>query len=109
MTSALPFAGCFAVGHQWALRATHSPKPNHWDPGTSSKLNRSIRVTGFVMPRSKLNLVGCSVLYAILAQTAATQQPLATSDVDWPMYRHDSAGTGYSTLSQINTRNVGTL
>ena len=28
---------------------------------------------------------------------------------DWPMYRHDLAGTGYSPLAQITTSNVGTL
>ncbi len=28
---------------------------------------------------------------------------------DWPMYRHDQAGTGYSPLTQITPRNVGRL
>jgi len=28
---------------------------------------------------------------------------------DWPLYRHDLAGTGYSPLSQITTQNVGGL
>ncbi len=33
----------------------------------------------------------------------------AQTGADWPMYRRDYAGTGYSPLSQIDTRNVGTL
>src|SRR5713101_6942303 len=28
---------------------------------------------------------------------------------DWPMYRHDLAGTGYSPLTQLNTKNVAML
>jgi quinoprotein glucose dehydrogenase len=28
---------------------------------------------------------------------------------DWPSYRHDAAGTGYSSLDEINTRNVSRL
>src|SRR5262245_46569958 len=32
-----------------------------------------------------------------------------TSSDDWPMYRHDKAGTGYSPLSQITVRNVAQL
>jgi glucose dehydrogenase len=31
------------------------------------------------------------------------------SGSDWPMYRRDYAGTGYSPLAQINTRNVSSL
>src|SRR5262245_20574806 len=59
--------------------------------------------------RSKLNVLGRVIIVGVLAQTAATQQRPATPDPDWPMYRHDYAGTGYSALSQIDTRNVGTL
>ena len=31
------------------------------------------------------------------------------SAFDWPMYRHDQAGTGYSPLTQIDARNVASL
>ena len=34
---------------------------------------------------------------------------LAQSTVDWPMYNRDLAGTRYSSLTQINTRNVARL
>ena len=44
---------------------------------------------------------------SVLGQIGLTQQ--AQSNNDWPMYRHDYAGTGYSPLSQINTRNVSNL
>lgn len=45
-----------------------------------------------------------SVLPALLlAQATKTQ------DADWPMYNRDLAGTRYSPLTQINTRNVAQL
>ena len=51
-----------------------------------------------------------TLLCFLLGQSGATpQRSTATAGADWPMYRHDSAGTGYSTLAQINTRNVANL
>jgi glucose dehydrogenase len=38
---------------------------------------------------------------------AAAQAQKTTGD--WPMYRHDPAGTGYSALKQINAKNVTNL
>lgn len=50
------------------------------------------------------------VLSMLLAQCVATQQAATTTiGTDWPMYRHDEAGTGYSPLAQIDTRNVAKL
>jgi glucose dehydrogenase len=51
-----------------------------------------------------------AMLSALLAQSGGTR-PDATrqSLADWPMYRHDDAGTGYSPLAQINTGNVASL
>src|ERR1044072_6930568 len=58
-------------------------------------------------PRRMASAVVGTALVVLLAQTAGTQQsPTAT---DWPSYRHDEAGTGYSPLRQINTGNVATL
>src|SRR5205823_12357688 len=37
------------------------------------------------------------------------EQSTETAGANWPMYRHDSASTGYSTLAKINTRNVANL
>jgi glucose dehydrogenase len=52
----------------------------------------------------------CVVLAVVAARSGRAQQtPSAASDGDWPMYRHDLAGTGYSPLAQINATNVGTL
>ena len=45
------------------------------------------------------------MLSALSAPAARAQQP----DADWPMYRRDLAGTGYSPLKQINTGNVTKL
>src|SRR5215472_10255333 len=42
--------------------------------------------------------------------TLAVGAPLlAQSSGDWPMYNHDLAGTRYSPLTQISTRNVANL
>lgn len=46
----------------------------------------------------------------LLVLTGRSQQgTTAAKGTDWPMYRHDLAGTGYSPLAQIDTKNVGRL
>ena len=56
------------------------------------------------------SVAGGAVFTILLVQSAGTQQQ-GTEKIggDWPMYRHDLAGTGYSPLVQVNTRNVATL
>src|SRR3989442_206555 len=55
-------------------------------------------------------MFGGVVLSVLLVQSGATQQKTAPPPAgDWPMYRHDVAGTGYSALKQIDTTNVATL
>jgi glucose dehydrogenase len=61
-------------------------------------------------------LVCGTMLAVLIAQSGGTRQAAATrqttkpsSSADWPMYRHDPAGTGYSPLAQIDTRNVANL
>jgi quinoprotein glucose dehydrogenase len=61
-------------------------------------------------------LVCSTMLSVLLAQSGVTRQATGTrqgtktnSSADWPMYRHDPAGTGYSALAQIDTRNVASL
>jgi quinoprotein glucose dehydrogenase len=49
--------------------------------------------------------IGCAPLLALVV-SCTTHQPSAT---DWPTYLHDSGGTHYSPLAQINTRNVTQL
>jgi quinoprotein glucose dehydrogenase len=57
-----------------------------------------------------VNVSGGALFTVLLAQSGITQQrPAETSSNDWPMYRHDFAGTGYSPLAQINTKNVASL
>ena len=48
---------------------------------------------------------GATILVALLA--TASQAQFAAGD--WPFYRHDVEGTGYSALKQINATNVATL
>jgi quinoprotein glucose dehydrogenase len=61
-------------------------------------------------------LAGVSVLVMLavpFSQPGHAQQPRAAAapktGADWPMYRHDYAGTGYSPLTQIDAKNVSTL
>src|SRR4051794_6914023 len=61
-------------------------------------------------------IVGGWVLIA-LVQAGGAQQRTAPPPVsattpaagDWPSHRHDAAGTGFSPLTQINTKNVSAL
>jgi quinoprotein glucose dehydrogenase len=53
-------------------------------------------------------LAAAVVSTTILAPSAETQTAKAVSG-DWPLYRHDTAGTGYSPLAQITTQNVSGL
>jgi quinoprotein glucose dehydrogenase len=53
---------------------------------------------------------GSLVLVALFAEPhAARQQRLPPAGGDWPVYRHDHAGTGSSPLSQIDATNVARL
>ena len=54
---------------------------------------------------------GSLVLLALFAEpyAALQQRPAAPGNGDWPMYRHDYAGTGASPLSQIDAGNVARL
>ncbi len=49
-------------------------------------------------------------LLAVLFTASGGAQPRGATTVgDWPMYRHDLAGTGHSPLTQITPANVATL
>jgi quinoprotein glucose dehydrogenase len=51
-----------------------------------------------------------ALLTIFLGVSGDAQRPAAvTNRGDWPMYRHDLAGTGYSPLTQITLANVATL
>src|ERR1700704_2256335 len=78
-----------------------------------------------------MSVSGGALLMILLAHSAGTQQqptekiggdpstirqgqtgsgsPRAAPSGAWPMYRHDLAGTGYSPLTEVNTKNVSTL
>jgi quinoprotein glucose dehydrogenase len=60
-----------------------------------------------------ITLAGGTMVAGLAAQTggarSAAAGPVAPAATDWPMYRHDQAGTGYSPLTQIDARNVATL
>jgi quinoprotein glucose dehydrogenase len=52
----------------------------------------------------------CSLVAVVATQIRGAQPPPPrAADADWPLYRHDSAGTGHSNLSSITPGNVATL
>ena len=54
-------------------------------------------------------LVTTAVTALLLASAGLAQAPSSGSATDWPMYRHDAAGTGFSPLAQINSSTVAKL
>ena len=54
-------------------------------------------------------LLSGAILTTLSGRAVRTQQTAAPSGADWPMYRRDYSGTGYSPLTQINTKNVSSL
>ena len=54
-------------------------------------------------------LIGALLAAFFTASSHAQQRTAARTDADWPMYRHDLAGTGYSRLTQITPANVARL
>ena len=61
--------------------------------------------------RPRITLLAAALLAPVfLASARAVVQPRAPrADADWPMFRHDAAGSGHSTLAQITAANVGKL
>ena len=56
-----------------------------------------------------MNLAGGTMMAVLAAQSGASRPSATNPAFDWPMYRHDLAGTAYSPLTQIDARNVATL
>ncbi len=62
-----------------------------------------------------IGLAGAAIVSAFLAQSGGAQQkgaakqPARAPGGDWPLYRHDTAGTGYSPLAQITVQNAASL
>ena len=60
-------------------------------------------------PRLMPLLAGLLTSALATPSVVVEQVPPAAGDGNWPMFRHDSAGTGYSPLAQITADNVGKL
>src|SRR5919106_6847101 len=56
-----------------------------------------------------MNASGGVILTVVLVQSGGAGQSPAAQSGDWPMYRGDVAGSGYSPLTQINPSNVAKL
>jgi quinoprotein glucose dehydrogenase len=54
-------------------------------------------------------LLAGTLMSVAMVQSQAPQQPPAAASGDWPTFRHDNAGTGYSPLTDINASNVSRL
>src|SRR5262249_38746905 len=59
--------------------------------------------------RFNVSVFAGAMMLFLLAPSGAMQRSIATAGADWPMYRYDYAGTGYSPLTQIDTKNVANL
>jgi glucose dehydrogenase len=60
--------------------------------------------------RSRMTALTAAVLASLfLVPSAALQPPRPSRGGDWPMFRHDEAGTGHSPLVQITPDNVAKL
>ena len=54
-------------------------------------------------------LLGIPLAVILVQCSSVPQETMDTLGADWPMYRGDLAGTGYSPLTKITTGNVATL
>lgn len=62
------------------------------------------------MPRTwAVGLLGGCAIVALPGRPGRTQQAAPQPGAEWPMYRRDYAGSGYSPLAQITTKNVSSL
>src|SRR5262245_3941832 len=59
--------------------------------------------------RPQLTFLSVLAVATLLASHSGSAQRTASASGDWPMYRHDRAGTGFSPLAQITPANVSTL
>jgi quinoprotein glucose dehydrogenase len=57
----------------------------------------------------RARLLAGALLTAVLGLSGGAQEPRPARAADWPMYRRDLAGTGYSPLTQITPGNVAAL
>ena len=71
--------------------------------GMRSPRGGSLPALGVTVGLVAMVLVSASVL------TPVAQEPERSAAADWPTYNRDLAGTRYSPLDQINTRNVSSL
>ena len=53
--------------------------------------------------RARVIVAAALFTAALSFSTDAQQSRTARGDADWPMYRHDLAGTGYSPFRQITS------
>src|ERR1700676_25202 len=84
--------------------------PRAWSAG--ARFLRRSRIMRF---SRMIVFVGTVVVAALCLQsggapqTNGAKQTTISVNGDWPFYRHDLAGTGYSPLAQITVENVGGL
>ena len=68
-----------------------------------------MRITWMIALVSTVAIAEFFMQSAGAQQKNSPKQAAKTVDGDWPFYRHDIAGTGYSPLAQITVQNAGRL
>ena len=77
------------------LRGAKEVSPMRCITGEHSSRGRSSRAT---------RLIGALIALLIVSAPRLAQEPVRSAAADWPTYNRDLAGTRYSPLDQINTR-----
>src|SRR5271154_2498069 len=72
------------------------------------KRNSDILIVIF-MSRTRIGLLAATIVCTSIFVPTVGAQPVKAVNGDWPLYRHDTSGTGYSPLAQITVQNVGGL
>jgi quinoprotein glucose dehydrogenase len=57
----------------------------------------------------RFGVAAAAIMLGLFTRSEAQQRRADIPGAEWPMYRHDQAGTGASALTQINTTSVATL
>ncbi len=94
-----------------AARDVADPPTSAFTSASRGRLSSKSRIGKGAPVHLRIAIVsGCLMLAIAAAQSGRAQQAAVQSrDGDWPMYRHDFPGTGYSPLSQVDTKNVAAL
>src|SRR5687767_10272585 len=90
-------------------RTDYSPGWKHGPPGRRCKGVEVVRIRRGVIVNGIVFALLAALVHAVSAQARRAEARVASEGGDWPTYNRDLAGTRYSPLTQIDTKNVATL